>query len=66
MEKEVFDKLIMSLLIGCGSYPALTGHHLTKEQYDEICAIFQKRKETIDRYINATVKCRLINKNDLK
>ena len=62
MNDDVFNKLVLQLNIGCGSYPALTGHHFSKEQYDKVCTILQKRKETIDRYINTTVKCRLIKR----
>lgn len=59
MKDEVFDRLILQLEIGCGSYPALTGHHLTQEQYNKIYSILLKRKDNIDRYINMSLKCRL-------
>jgi len=64
MKDEVFNKLILQLKVGCGSLPALTGHHLSKEQFDEICSILQRRKEMIDRYINCNVRCRLIKLTD--
>jgi hypothetical protein len=62
MTKEVFDKLIIQLEIGCGSFPALTGHHLSKEQFEKINNILQKRKENIDNYLNRVVKCRLLKR----
>jgi len=61
MTDEVFDKLILQLKVGCGSYPTLTGHHLTKDQFDKIYIILQNRKNSIDRYMNQ-LQCRLIKK----
>jgi hypothetical protein len=62
MTQEQFDRYVLHLKISDGALPPLTGHHLSKEQYDEIVAVLQKRKENIERYLNTVVKCRLIKK----
>jgi len=36
---------------------------LNEEQHNEICTILQKRKDTIDRYINTNVKSKVIKSN---
>ena len=62
MKELDFDKFYSS--IKRGQYPALTGNHLTKEQYDKIYDELKWRKEQIDHWIERVLQIRVENKED--